>query len=62
MKRYMIVEDERLCELESKVRELLKKGWEPQGGIAVVPATFTPGRLLQAMAHRNLSDDGEGKV
>lgn len=34
--KYKIVWDEDVEKLERKVQELADKGWEPQGGVAVV--------------------------
>lgn len=54
---YTVVSEPSLFKLEESVRKMLKDGWEPQGGVTVVPGEFAgtetvPALLSQPMVHR----------
>lgn len=46
---YRIVDGPTPWDLESKVKELLREGWAPQGGVAVASTGDGAVRLFQAM-------------
>ena len=59
---YYIVRADRLPELQTEVNEMLAKGWQPVGGIAIVPRYLNDENLyddvcwVQAMGWPTSSD------
>ena len=46
--KYKIIESSYLFDLEDKVNKHLEDGWEPQGGVALLPFGFSD-RFVQAL-------------
>lgn len=46
---YRVVDGPTAWDLESKVKDLLREGWAPQGGVAAVPTGDGGVRLFQAL-------------
>jgi hypothetical protein len=50
---YSIIEAQSIEELQSRVQELIEKGWEPAGGIAVATHGIMSWWYYQAMILRH---------
>lgn len=47
VKEYQVVSEEYLGDLEDEVHELIKSGWEPQGGLCVREFGFYQAMILK---------------